>query len=825
MKNSRNEHLSLGFEKKNVRAKNNFIIGVICGGPSPERGISLNSARSILDHLASDNIIIKPIYVDAFKRFYEISTSQLYSNTPSDFDFKLASSAVQLAPPDIVKAFESVDLIFPVIHGIYGEDGQLQELLEANNVPFVGSDSVACKKMFYKQHAARILQENTFTTITSALLVKGSSHNINVIIDFFIKNNLNRVVIKPVAGGSSIGVFSAATIDDAVAKMHKLFAMNIGDVAIIEPFCEGTEFTVIVLENNKKEPVALVPSEIKTSYSDGQIFDYRKKYLPTQNTTWLCPPSFSDSVIKNIQEQAQAIFKLFFMRDFARLDGWILNNGKIVFSDLNPISGMEQNSFIFQQASRIGITHQELLWNIVNNACNRYGLKLPQYNRPTQHASKIVKVLFGGNNVERQVSLMSGTNVWLKLRKSAFYRSEPFFLDLENNIWRLPYTYALNHTVEEVYNNCSQAKENKARLEEFVKEILANLAYHINNVEDVDFFAKKLSWQEFLAECKTDDAFVFLALHGGDGENGVIQSLLEENNIMFNGSCADASKVCMDKYAACMNIKKLADENINFVKKRCINLGDYAESSLVGFQQLWQKLTSELETDDLIIKPRSEGCSAGILRIHNADELERFFTLVNKGDTFIAHNSFSYQDNIIEIPKSQNKEYLVEEFIKTDKIVIENNDLIYNKNTGWLELTVGIIEKNNNYQSLNPSITIASGVTLSLEEKFQSGTGINITPPPENIVTVAQKQLIKNAIEKIARELKIKNYARIDIFFNTNTNTILLIEPNTLPGLTPSTVIYHQALAEEPALSPIKFLETIISNKINACDPIENPTS
>ena len=801
-----------------MSTKNIFTIGVICGGPSPERGISLNSARSVLDHLASDNIIINPIYIDTFKNFYSISTSQLYSNTPSDFDFKLATSAIKLAPCDVIKALKSFDLVFPVIHGIYGEDGQLQEFLETNNIPFVGSGSSACKKMFYKQHAAKTLQENKFATIAANIINKDSPNNSNIIAEFFIKNNLQRIIIKPAAGGSSIGVFSATTIDDAIAKMHKLFAMNIGDTAIIEPFCEGTEFTVIVLENSKQEPVALVPSEIKISYADGQIFDYRKKYLPTQNTTWLCPPSFSDATVRKIQKQAENIFKLFSMRDFARLDGWILANGEIIFSDLNPISGMEQNSFIFQQASRIGITHQELLWNIVNNACGRYNLKLPLYTI-AQNAAKPVKVLFGGNNVERQVSLMSGTNVWLKLRKSVLYKPEPFFLDMENDIWRLPYTYALNHTVEEVYNNCLHANENSMQLEKFTKNILSRLRYQTDNVNYVHNFAQKLSWTEFLSECKNDNAFVFLALHGGDGENGVIQKLLEENNILFNGSNADASKICMDKYAACVAVKSLAAENINFVKKMCINLDDYVHFSLGDFQHLWRKIISELKTDDVIIKPRSEGCSAGILRIHNAKELEKFFTLVHKGDTFIPHNSFTYQDNIVEIPKAQSKDYLIEEFIKTDKIIIENNKLIYDKKTGWLELTVGVLEKNNGYYSLNPSITVASGVTLSLEEKFQSGTGVNITPPPENIVTQMQRKIIKNAIEKISYQLNIKNYARIDIFFNTNTNEVLLIEPNTLPGLTPSTVIYHQALAEEPALSPTKFLETIITSKTQcACN-------
>ena len=68
-------------------------VGLVCGGPSPERGISLNSARSVLDHLSSPEVEIVAIYLDHQKNAYKISNSQLYSNTPSDFDFKLHQTA------------------------------------------------------------------------------------------------------------------------------------------------------------------------------------------------------------------------------------------------------------------------------------------------------------------------------------------------------------------------------------------------------------------------------------------------------------------------------------------------------------------------------------------------------------------------------------------------------------------------------------------------------------------------------------------------------------------------------------------------------------
>src|SRR5579883_852394 len=118
----------------------------MCGGPSAERGISLNSARSLLDHLSGDGIEIVPVYVDPELRFHRLSPAQLYSNTPSDFDFKLHSAAAPLDEAGLIALLRGADLVFPCIHGAYGEDGTLQGFLEAHGIPFVGSPAPPAPK-------------------------------------------------------------------------------------------------------------------------------------------------------------------------------------------------------------------------------------------------------------------------------------------------------------------------------------------------------------------------------------------------------------------------------------------------------------------------------------------------------------------------------------------------------------------------------------------------------------------------------------------------------------------------------------------------------
>ncbi len=353
-------------------------IALLCGGPSLERGISLNSARSVCDHLDSEDIEVMPVYFDHQKKAYQISRGQLYSNTPSDFDFKLHQNAKPLSNGGFNRFLKSVDLAFPVMHGSFGEDGQIQKICEKAGCPYIGSPAVACKEAFDKYEANQMIIQNGFYAKPSTVLKSHLKDHKKILDKFFKDHDLKRAVIKPATGGSSIGVYSVSTVKEALEKTQELFKKRVDTRVVVEPFCEGVEFTVIILENKFGMPVAILPTEIELSYKDHQIFDYRKKYLSSRQVTYHCPPRFSDEVIEKIQIQAEQLFKLFGMRDFARFDGWLFPDGKVWFSDFNPISGMEQNSFLFMQSSRIGMSHRDLLRYIVKNACRHHNIQFPQ---------------------------------------------------------------------------------------------------------------------------------------------------------------------------------------------------------------------------------------------------------------------------------------------------------------------------------------------------------------------------------------------------------------------------------------------------------------
>lgn len=794
---------------------------VLCGGPSMERGISLNSCRSVCDNLESPDIEIQPVYFDYKKQAYAISRAALYSNTPSDFDFKLQNGARKLTKRTLLKLFRDADLVFPVMHGAFGEDGQIQAILEKSKARYIGSPSHACKIAFNKFKANELIRSHDFPSLPSAILKSHLSkkENLKALEQFFKMHRINRAVVKPVSGGSSIGVHSVTTPQQGLVAMQDIFSKKLDTQAVVEPFCEGKEFTVVILQNRFGLPVALIPSEIETSYQENQIFDFRKKYLPTRKVKYHCPPRFTQEQIEKIQTMAEQLFSVLGMRHFGRFDGWLLKDGKIWFSDFNPISGMEQNSFLFQQASQVGFTHRDVLMHILRRAAADYGLQLPKSMNAKNEDSasrkplkkERINVLGGGVSAERQVSLMSATNVWLKLKRSPVYDAHLYIVTGDNELWHTPYNFSLNHTVEEIAAMLHDAERNAAWLERHRNEVLLKLALRPGEASETLFQPQKMTLKEFLKL----DGFVFLGLHGGMGEDGTIQKLLTQHGKKYNGSHTEASRLCMDKFATGEAMKPLKKHGIYTAEKKVFPLSFFKTLNERSWPTFWTSLKKELGTqmksaDSLIIKPTDDGCSAGICRITTYKDLQLYLDYANRNALEIPAGVLKDQHGIIEMPSQKMQHIMFERFIETDKPRVVNNKLIWHKKTGWIEVTVGVLGHAKKIHALSPSLTVSHSHVLSLEEKFQGGTGVNITPPPQPYVAKKAVEQAKKRIEIAANALGIEGYARLDAFMHTQTGEIYIIEANTLPALTPSTVIFHQALEEKSPMYPREFLEYLI---------------
>ncbi|XP_061355135.1 uncharacterized protein LOC133299657 isoform X3 [Gastrolobium bilobum] len=783
----------------------------------------------------------------------------------------------------------AVDIVFPVIHGKFGEDGGIQELLEKYNVPFVGTGSNECLQAFDKFKASLELRKHGFITVPS-FLVQGYEAKKSELSEWFIKHQLDpdsgKVVVKPTRGGSSIGVKVAYGVTDSLVKANEIMSEGIDNKVLIEIFLEGgSEFTAIVLDvgsGSDRCPVVLLPTEVELLVrgandmkENDAIFNYRRKYLPTQQVAYHTPPRFPLDVIENIRKGASLLFQRFCLQDFARIDGWFLPNsgctlsssesefgrtesGTVIFTDINLISGMEQTSFLFQQASKVGFSHKNILRSIIHHACLRFpnlasvsriSGQVPSRSKSSElnksfhrnEGARKVFVIFGGDTSERQVSLMSGTNVWLNLLAFHDLEVTPCLLsstseyasnnemgkkadDVRNRtVWSLPYSLVLRHTTEEVLAACLEAIEpdRAALTSELRKKVMNDLT---KGLQDHNWFTgfdisdelpMKFSLRQWIKLAKEVQATVFIAVHGGIGEDGTLQSLLDAEGVPHTGPCAMASKICMDKVATSVALKHLANSGVLTINKDVRQKDDLFNNPI---NDIWDDLTLKLQCETLCVKPARDGCSTGVARLCCSNDLAIYVKALEDCLLRIPPNCLSKAHSMIEMPNPPPELLIFEPFIETDEIIVTSkfknetgHGFMWKGHNRWVEITVGVIGKRGSMHSLSPSVTVKeTGDILSLEEKFQGGTGINLTPPPLSIMSEKALERCKQHIELIANTLQLEGFSRIDAFVNVDSGEVLIIEVNTVPGMTPSTVLIHQALAEQPPLYPHQFFRTLL---------------
>ena len=497
---------------------------------------------------------------------------------------------------------------------------------------------------------------------------------------------------------------------------------------------------------------------------------------------------------------------------------------------MNVISGMEQTSFMFVAAAQVGLDHPSVLQAVVRSACRRHGLgdllPAPPRTGDDGAAARRLHVVFGGGTAERQVSVLSGTNVWLKLSRARGSAVTPYLVSgswrgLDTVIWRLPHAAALHHSAEEIEAYCTASLDEAdwAARQAVRRPIADDVNDRLGVVGSRDEVFVRPSAQrlgDFLDEVGERGERVFIALHGGPGEDGTLQGMLDERGIPYNGSGVLGSARCMDKYETGRIIESLDDPDIGTARRWRVRPGDIHDLTP---EAAWAEAVGRCGGAPLIVKPLGDGCSAGVLKIEDAAELRRYVEAVMARASRLTGGFGSLPGGeVLEMPVEMPEWLLIEEYIATDDIRIVpsgkggSERLEWTSHSGWVEVTVGVVGPAAGMRALTPSLTVAPNAVLSLEEKFMGGTGVNITPPPaESPGEAAAADRVRRLVAVVANALGMRGYGRIDAFMERDTGRIIVIEANSLPGLTPATVIYHQALAESPPVPPRAFLEEIVS--------------
>ncbi|GAA4381356.1 D-alanine--D-alanine ligase [Hymenobacter koreensis] len=579
---------------------------------------------------------------------------------------------------------------------------------------------------------------------------------------------------------------------------------------LVEAFVQGREFSCIVVEDVDGRPLALPPTEI---VKGEEMFDYRSKYLPGLSRK-ITPIDLPEAEIQRIREQCEQLFRTFGFQVYARLDGFLTANGEIFLNDPNTTSGMLPASFFFHQAAEIGLNPSQFLTYLIRTslaARRRAGLqpvklgrKLKQLDEAVagrQHEQKPrtkVAVIMGGYSSERHISVESGRNIYEKLSSSAKYQPVPVFLSGSSENYQLhvlPVNVMLKDNADDIRDKIQHYQAGHGPHP--VLERIRHEATQITSTYAAESVAvpEQLTFEQ-LAE--RVDA-VFIALHGRPGEDGALQQQLERVGLPYNGSGVQSSSITINKFET---NKRLRDAGLRVAEHRLAARLEWEADA----EQFYQNLEAQFPYP-FIAKPADDGCSSAVKKLKTRAELEAFSRLI-----------FRDQEDLMEDAARTLSLGFKEEFPRKEVFLVET--LISREGARhFLEVTGGLLthrrsDGGRDIEVFEASEALATGEVLSLEEKFLAGEGQNITPA-RYAPDAAERQRISDEVKKelhrVAKVLNIEGYARIDAFVRVRDNgavEVIIIEVNSLPGMTPATCIFHQtALA---GYTPYDFIDRIL---------------
>lgn len=339
-------------------------LGVLYGGASGEHDVSIKSAFSILSNIDYHNFIVKPIYINKENQWFGQGMLESAPETESQL---VVTHSNPLNP---LHLSSEIDVVFPITHGPFGEDGHFQAILEIMNVPYVGCDLLASavgmdkavmKDVFVANNIPQgkysYFYENEFLTSKEEIVSQ-------------IEEQLKYpCFVKPSNLGSSVGINKA---NDRKELLYALeVAFNHDNKVVVEEFIKAREVEIGVLGNG---PYALSAiGEIRTS---ADFYDYEAKYISTSQNQMLIPTELPTEIEQQIHQVAESVAKVINVKGLSRIDFfYIEEQNRILVNEINTLPGFTKHSMYPLLFSEIGISYKDLITNLIELATENHKTK------------------------------------------------------------------------------------------------------------------------------------------------------------------------------------------------------------------------------------------------------------------------------------------------------------------------------------------------------------------------------------------------------------------------------------------------------------------
>lgn len=343
-------------------------VAVLFGGKSAEHEVSIQSAKNVFYSLDKDKYEPVLIGIDKKGGWHQLnenfllessfSNKQSITNNEVSLVLKNGNSLVITTPSE---SLENIDVVFPVLHGTFGEDGTVQGALQLMNIPYVGSGVLGSAIGMDKDVTKRLLHEAGIPVAKFLIFTK---------IEKLQFDNIRKKLglpffVKPTNLGSSVGVNKVHNESEFESAAKEAFEYS--SKIIMEEVITGREIEISVLGN--EDPIVSIPGEIINNH---EFYDYEAKYLDENGADLKIPADLPKEKITELQSLAKKIFQILCLEGMARIDVFLSKDGIFYVNEANTIPGFTNISMYPKLWEASGISYPQLVDTLIQLAIERH---------------------------------------------------------------------------------------------------------------------------------------------------------------------------------------------------------------------------------------------------------------------------------------------------------------------------------------------------------------------------------------------------------------------------------------------------------------------
>ncbi len=345
-------------------------VAILFGGRSAEHEVSLQSASNVIESLDRNKYEPVLIGIDKNGRWFlnESSMKVLNADNPALIKLNSSGSQVVLTPNGLgsslismedAKTIEKIDVIFPVLHGPFGEDGSVQGLAKLANIPCVGAGILGSAVGMDKDVMKRLLREAGIPVARFVTLYPGNREKVSY--EALAVQLGQTMFVKPANLGSSVGISKVRDKKEFDRALELAFEYDLK--VIVEEEIKAREIECAILGND--EPIASVPGEI---IPHADFYSYHAKYIDEDGAGLSIPAQLPDYLCKQIQDLAIRTFRILECLGMARIDMFLTQDEKIYVNEINTIPGFTKISMYPKLWEYSGITYSQLVDRLIELA-------------------------------------------------------------------------------------------------------------------------------------------------------------------------------------------------------------------------------------------------------------------------------------------------------------------------------------------------------------------------------------------------------------------------------------------------------------------------